>query len=126
MQQAACIGWGNHQATPTEGRHPSRRSKEKREALLATGTKALARHWAGAFACKLLPMADSKGKYAQCELKSGSTRRMCWLPVYQVRIGMVVTLKNAENSNRLWKVIWMGSDLRDKADLPSMDWDNNI
>lgn len=62
-------------------------------------------------------------KYVQCKLRSGSTERVTWLRADMVRQGSVVTLKAPnEDVKRHWRVIWVGSDVRDKEDLPPSDW----
>lgn len=62
-------------------------------------------------------------KYVQCKLRSGSTERVTWLRADMVRQGSVVVLKSRdEEPKRQWRVIWVGSDVRDKEDLPDTDW----
>jgi hypothetical protein len=66
-------------------------------------------------------MADLK--YVQCKLRSGSTERITWLRADMVRQGSVVTLKAKDESpQRQWRVIWVGSDVRSKDQLPDTDW----
>jgi hypothetical protein len=65
----------------------------------------------------------SEPKYVQCKLRSGSTERTTWLRADLVRQGSVVTLRaKGEDSRRQWRVIWVGSDVRDKDALPPSDW----
>lgn len=61
--------------------------------------------------------------YVQCKLRSGSTERVTWLRADMVRQNSVVTLKaKDEEPQRQWRVIWVGSDVRSKDDLPDSDW----
>ena len=63
-------------------------------------------------------------KMVQVTLRSGETTRVCWLEE-GVKTGNRVTLKNAEDSQRLWEVTWVSKTSRQLDEIPR-GWNNNI
>jgi hypothetical protein len=49
-------------------------------------------------------------------LKHGSTVRNCWVDK-KVEVGNLITLKNSEEPDQQWRVMWRSEQARDKAVL---------
>jgi hypothetical protein len=51
------------------------------------------------------------------KLEDGTTTRHCWVD-RPVESGNRVTLKNSDEPDRWWTVVWVGSEKRHKSLLP--------
>lgn len=57
----------------------------------------------------------------QVRLSSGDARRICWVDTAKKpKVSSRITLKNSEDPDRLWTVVWM-SQPQDSANLHT-DW----
>lgn len=61
---------------------------------------------------------------AQTRLRSGTAERTCWIEA-RVKPGDQVTLRNSEDPQRRWDVMFVGPERKTAVEI-NRGWDNNI